>query len=140
MRDDGRVERSQAGSRQADARDEPVLVYDGDCGFCHYGVTHIAARWRLPGRLLPWQSADLGSLGLDEADVRARIWYLAPASAPVGGAAAVAAWLAGGGWRTRVIAGLLRAPGMRSLAEVAYQVVARNRHRIPGPWERTCSP
>lgn len=119
---------------------EPVVVYDGECGFCRYGIFRLAARWHLPGRLLAWQDADLGALGLSEDDVRARMWYLAPGMAPAGGAAAVAAWLAGGGRVARGIGGLLRAPGVRAVAEAGYRVIARNRHRIPGPWEHTCAP
>ncbi|MCC5477351.1 DUF393 domain-containing protein [Streptomyces barringtoniae] len=29
-------------------------------------------------------------------------------------------------------------PGVRHLAQAVYGLVARNRHRIPGPWEHTC--
>lgn len=50
-----------------------------------------------------------------------------------------AAWLALGDRRARRIASVLRAPGIRIAAEVVYRLIARHRHRIPGPWERTCA-
>jgi hypothetical protein len=33
---------------------------------------------------------------------------------------------------------VLKAPGIRTAAEACYKVIARNRHRIPGPWEHAC--
>ena len=62
---------------------EPVVLFDGACGFCRVAVTRLARsrRLRLAGRLSPCRSVDLAPYGL----------------------------------------------------------TARNRHRIPGPWERTCA-
>ena len=114
-------------------------MYDGTCGFCRYVVSRLSERWRLPGRRVAWQSADIGALGLTEEQVRARMWYLAPGMAPVGGGVAFAAWLATGGPGARRVASLLRAPGVRAVTEFVYRLVARNRHRIPGPWEHSCA-
>ncbi len=118
---------------------EPVVVFDGECGLCRYGTAHIAARFHLPARRLAWQDADLDALGLSEAQVRDRMWFLSPGIPPAGGAAAFAGWLAGGDGTARALATLLRAKGIRNLAEIVYRVIARNRYRIPGPWERTCT-
>lgn len=119
--------------------DRPVVVFDGTCGFCRYTVALLARRLRLPGQRLPWQTADLAGLGLSTEQVRARMWYLAPGRAPVGGAAAFAEWLGTGGTVTRVAGRVLGAPGVRVAADLVYQIVARYRHRIPGPWEHTCT-
>jgi len=49
------------------------------------------------------------------------------------GAAAVAAVLreCRGAWP--LLAMLMRLPVIRNIAELGYQLVARNRHRLPGP-------
>jgi predicted DCC family thiol-disulfide oxidoreductase YuxK len=116
-----------------------LIVFDGTCGFCRHVVHHLAARWHLAGRPVPWQATDLDALGLSEPQARARMWYAAPGVAPAGGAAAFAAWLATGDRPARLIAAVLRTPGVRIAAEGLYRVVARGRHRIPGPWEHTCT-
>jgi predicted DCC family thiol-disulfide oxidoreductase YuxK len=119
--------------------EQALILFDGTCGFCRYTVSRLAARWHLSGRRVPWQAADLQALGLSEEQVRARIWYVEPGAAPAGGAAAFAAWLATGDRTARLLAALLRTPGVRTAAGIVYWAVARARHRIPGPWERTCS-
>ncbi len=119
--------------------EQALIVFDGTCGFCRHTVHRLAARWHLSGRPVPWQTADLDALGLSQQQARARMWYAEPGAAPAGGAAAFAAWLATGDRTARLIAAILRASGVRIAAEALYRVVARGRHRIPGPWEHTCT-
>src|SRR5690606_41531860 len=55
----------------------PMLVFDGDCGFCT-----SSARWiekRLPDtvEVVPWQFLDdLGALGLTPAEAAAQAWWI----------------------------------------------------------------
>ncbi len=55
----------------------PLLVYDGDCGFCTRTV-ELALRMKVACRAVPWQQADLAALGLTEAEVTEKVWWVDP--------------------------------------------------------------
>ena len=63
-----------ADARQA-SRDEAVrtLLYDGDCGFCAWSVTHLMRLAHPPVRAVPWQRADLAALNIPVARVRTEV-------------------------------------------------------------------
>jgi predicted DCC family thiol-disulfide oxidoreductase YuxK len=117
---------------------EPVVLFDGTCGFCRAAVRTLANRFSLTGRLLPWQSADLAAYGLTEQQVQARMWFV-HGDRRSSGAAAFAAWAATGDRRARAAGRILSVPGIAQAAALGYWIVARNRHRIPGPWEHSCT-
>ncbi|WP_276095149.1 thiol-disulfide oxidoreductase DCC family protein [Streptomyces silvisoli] len=117
---------------------EALVVYDGTCGFCRAGVTWLANRFDLKGRRVAWQGTDIHALGLTRRDVTQRMWYV-HGSTRHAGAAAFAAWLRTGNRTARVLGYALCLPGVAQLAGCVYWLVARNRHRIPGPWEHTCT-
>jgi predicted DCC family thiol-disulfide oxidoreductase YuxK len=108
-----------------------TLVFDGDCGFCTTSAG--LARRIAPGvQTVAWQHADLAALGLTAEEASARVVFVDDDGTVSGGAAAVAHLLesAGPGWRA--VGRLLLAPGVRSVAEIAYRLVARYRYRLPG--------
>jgi len=117
-----------------------MLIYDGDCGFCTTSA-------RSAGRFLPlgvpvvaWQTFDdLGVLGLSEADVTSKVWWIGVDGVPHGGHQAVgraimamSPWWSASGW-------FLCVPPVSWIAEPAYALVARNRHRLPGA-TASCAP
>lgn len=57
----------------------PVLVFDGDCGFCTSSVNWVARRFRQPADIEPWQRLDLDALGLSARDVERFAWWIEPA-------------------------------------------------------------
>ncbi|HYI34851.1 MAG TPA: DUF393 domain-containing protein [Glaciibacter sp.] len=110
----------------------PVLIFDGDCGFCTTAVTWLERILPAMPETAPYQWADLSLYGLSIDDAQAMVW-LVDRGRRYGGAAAVTA--------------LLRhqpSPGLRLLgwlgaawpwsvfADAAYRVVARYRYRLPG--------
>jgi predicted DCC family thiol-disulfide oxidoreductase YuxK len=115
----------------------PVLVYDGDCGFCARGAAWISTRWPEDGapRAVAWQALgaeEMAVMGLSEEGCRAAAWWVGPDGRLLRGHRAVAASMvaAGGAWGA---AGrLVAAPILSPAAAVAYRVVARSRHRLPG--------
>ena len=119
---------------------EPLVLFDGSCGFRRVTVTCLARapRLRLAARLLPYRSADLASYGLTERQARDRMRLVRDGELH-GGARAFAAWFATGGPAARTVGRTPALPGVRHTAEAAYRSIARNRHRIPRPWERTCT-
>ncbi|MBI3099889.1 MAG: DUF393 domain-containing protein [Planctomycetes bacterium] len=112
---------------------KPVLLYDGHCAFCRREAARLE-RWgggrlrvrsfRDPGVLDPYpgitpaaceqamQTVESDGRVRVGADAIVRVLSLQPLLAPVG-------WL-------------YRVPGLRQFADLAYQLVARNRFRLFG--------
>ncbi|MFD8207009.1 thiol-disulfide oxidoreductase DCC family protein [Streptomyces sp. NPDC059695] len=113
-------------------RPRPVLVYDGDCGFCTTSANFAERRVRPGCDIVPWQFADLDALGVTRERAEYEVLWVPPAGAVEGGARAVARALlsAGGVWAP--LGALLLLPGVRWVARHAYRLIAVNRHRLPG--------
>lgn len=109
----------------------PLCIYDGDCGFCSRCVSWASRRSDV--RFAPFQTTDLAAYGISEDAAATAVHCVEPDGSVVRGAAAVAAVLrrCGHGWS--ILAAIMRLPLMRNLAEIGYGLVARNRHRLPGP-------
>ncbi|MFC7880943.1 thiol-disulfide oxidoreductase DCC family protein [Streptomyces sp. NPDC057376] len=110
----------------------PVLVFDGDCGFCTAAVRVIERKVRPRCETTPWQRADLAALGVRQERAQREVLWVTPAGAVHGGAQAVAKLLmsAGSGWR--VVGAVLTLPPTRWAAAGVYRLIADNRHRLPG--------
>lgn len=112
-----------------------TLIFDGDCGFCTTSAHWIEQRWPAgSAQAIPWQRLHvdrLAEFGLTIDDVRDRAWW-ADALGVRGGERAVVAALkaAGGVWG--LVGLLLDAPPLNWLAGPGYQIVARNRSKLPG--------
>ena len=89
------------------ARHRPVLVYDGDCGFCTTCV-HLLERIGPDAEIVAWQLT-----------VRS-------------GHEAVAAVLDTAGRIWRIAGRALLLPGISWVAARAYRLIADNRYRLPG--------
>jgi len=109
--------------------DRPILLFDGDCGFCTRSARVAERRLHLE-HVEPWQSVDLKTLGLTEQECTVAVQWVDVDGSSASGEHAVVAALrsAGGAWR---IAGrTMNLPGVRHLAGVLYRLVAKNRHRL----------
>ncbi len=109
-----------------------LLVYDADCGFCTRMVELAVTRMKVACRAVPWQQADLAALGLTEAEFTEKVWWVEPGGAKLSGHRAVAAALRHGSPGLRPLGSLLDSEPLAPLASVGYDLVARNRHRLPG--------
>jgi predicted DCC family thiol-disulfide oxidoreductase YuxK len=109
----------------------PVLIYDGDCGFCTRSAG-LVAHLPVAVRLVPWQEADLTALGVTEQRARQEVIWVGTTGRIRGGAEAVAAIFRHSRRPWPAIGWLLSAPVMRNLAGVLYRWVAANRYRLPG--------
>lgn len=111
---------------------EATFVYDGDCGFCTR-CAEFARRWvPTDAAIVPWQTADLDSLGLTVAACEQAVQWVRPGRAPLAGPDAIAGFLGSSRLGWRVVGWLLRLPPVRALAWPAYRWVARHRHQLPG--------
>jgi predicted DCC family thiol-disulfide oxidoreductase YuxK len=112
----------------------PVLVFDGECGFCTT-CARFLARWVLGGRftlVAPWQQLDLAGLGLTVDRCREAVQWVGPDGEVASGHAAIAAALAAGHRRWHPVGGLLVAPGFSWVAERIYSWIAGHRSGLPG--------
>ena len=111
----------------------PVLLFDGDCAFCTSTVNALRRYVRPRANLQPWQRADLASLGVSEEQCQASIqWIPAAGARAVTEGRAVAAVLKVGRQPWPLVAAVLGLPGVAAAADVAYRLIAANRHRLPG--------
>jgi predicted DCC family thiol-disulfide oxidoreductase YuxK len=115
--------------------DRPVFLYDGDCAFCTSSAGFIGRHIPTSAAVTPWQLADLDALGVTQADAEASVQWIDPGSGrPVraAGTAAIASLLVDAGSYWRPLGRLLDVRPVRWLAGLAYRLIARNRHRLPG--------
>lgn len=122
----------------------PLLVFDGDCGFCTTSIGWLEARFPGSFTAVPYQWTELEPLGLTPEECDAAVRWVGDPARPAGtsssGARAVGALLRQGGRARGGAAGAV-ARGLGVLAAVpptswaaagVYTLVARNRHRLPG--------
>ena len=110
----------------------PLLVFDGDCGFCTSAVDWL--RHNLPAFPVaaPYQWSDLDAIGLTTHEAAERVW-LVTTDHQYGGQLAVSAIL-----RHQPAAGLrfagwlMATPPFSWLAAVGYALIARYRYSLPG--------
>lgn len=119
-----------------DNRELPLVVFDGDCGFCTSSAGWVASRLHRAGhadaQLVPWQRADLAALGTTQSRAQHEVLWVAADGTIAGGAEAFAAWLRFRGAPYAALGVAMSRPGIRSLAAVVYRLIARNRQRLPG--------
>ncbi|MEV4947826.1 DUF393 domain-containing protein [Streptomyces sp. NPDC053755] len=113
-------------------RTRPVLVYDGDCGFCTASAAAAQRLLHAACECTAWQSVGLDSLGVTRERAAYEALWVTPDGAAYGGAQAVAKLLlrAGRGWA--VLGAVLRLAPVRWIAHAVYRIVANNRGRLPG--------
>ncbi len=119
-----------------EVREVPLVIFDGDCGFCTSSAHWVARRLnRRPGPnvvLVPWQFTDLAALGTTAERAQREALWIDTYGEIHGGAAAFAEWLTFRGGAYAVAGRLMNLPLVRSLASAVYRVIAKNRHRMPG--------
>lgn len=119
----------------------PLLLYDGDCGFCAAAVRRVRSPRTGRPDTVAWQSlpsSSLAAFGLSAADVQQAAQWVDRGGRPWAGHLAIGwALVAAGGWRAHAGRAVLHPPGSW-LARPAYGVVARHRHRL-GPPGAACT-
>ncbi len=109
----------------------PVLIYDGDCGFCTRSV-RLVERLPVEVRIVAWQDADLTALGTTEVRAQHEVLWVGVDGRVSGGAEAVAALLKHARFPWPLPGWIMSAPLVSTVADRVYRWVADNRYRMPG--------
>jgi len=121
-------------TRLTHSRGRPVLVFDGDCGFCTTSARFLH-RWVVrdgSATVCPWQLLDLEALHLTADQCRSAVQWVGEDGQVASGHLAVAAALRAGDPVWRPAGALLVAPGLSWLAARLYAWVAAHRDALPG--------
>jgi predicted DCC family thiol-disulfide oxidoreductase YuxK len=114
---------------------EPVLIFDGDCGFCTSSANWVSVRWRKPARSVPWQrlsQEELDAYGLTLDEARDSAWWVDDSGRAWHGHLAIAESLrAGSGW-SAALGRVLLVPPLRWIGIAMYPLISRWRHHLPG--------
>jgi predicted DCC family thiol-disulfide oxidoreductase YuxK len=113
-------------------RDRPVLVYDGECGFCTSSARFVERHIPTGADIVPSQATDLDALGTTRQRAAREVLWVDRQGRVCGGARAAAGLLRDAGGRWALIGWLLGLPPFSWAVMVAYRIVAANRHRLPG--------
>lgn len=110
----------------------PLVLFDGDCGFCAASVRVMRGRWfRAEVTAEPFQRVDLTVHGLTAERCEESLHVVDGTRVFVGGAAIARTLRASRGpWP--VVGAAMTVPGIRWVVERCYRLVARRRHELPG--------
>jgi len=112
-------------------RERPVLVYDGDCGFCTT-CARVLERTRPDAEIVAWQLTDLAELGITEEQAAEAVQWVQVDGTIRSGHEAIAAALSTTGAIWKIVGRTLMLPGISWVAAKVYRLVANNRYRLPG--------
>ncbi|GII79067.1 hypothetical protein Sru01_40490 [Sphaerisporangium rufum] len=118
----------------------PVLIYDGDCGFCRWCVDLGHRHLPVMPRVSAWQRLDLAEYGLTRDEVTTSVQLVGPRGLRASGARAVAVLLLvqpALWWKVAGTAMLV--PPLSWLAAAGYHLVARYRHHLRVPGAPACA-
>jgi predicted DCC family thiol-disulfide oxidoreductase YuxK len=108
-----------------------TLVYDGDCAFCTSAIRLLERLHLTADVVIPYQHADLTTLGLTEQQCRDAVQWVGPEGTS-SGHRAVARLLLSSALPWRPLGALLLIPPFSWLAAGLYRLIANNRSRLPG--------
>lgn len=115
----------------ATSADGPLLVFDGDCGFCTTCAEWLEAHREQPLRIAPYQVLELEDLALDKQDVTRFAWWLDGGTRARGHRAIGRALLAcRRPWP--IVGRLILLPPFSWLGTPVYRLIANMRGRLPG--------
>lgn len=110
----------------------PLLIFDGDCGFCTASV-NVLRRWIRPEcDIAPWQQTDLAALGLSPRECQEAVQFVTGDGRILDGSRAVMATLRTARQPWPNVAALGSTPPVAWLADRVYRWIAAHRHKLPG--------
>ncbi len=117
------------------------LIYDPDCGFCTRSAVWLARRRPERVRTQPGlAAAERDGLGLTDADLSQRAYWVDASGALSGGSRAIAAALVARGGLSLPLGRLIASPFVAPASEAVYRWVAEHRQLMPGSTDACAVP
>lgn len=110
----------------------PVLLFDGDCGFCTASVDWLTAHLPAPPTMLPLQHALLEGYGLTREEAERKVQLVVGGERFAGAGAVSAMFRHQPQFLWRFAGWLMRVPPLSWVADSGYAVVSHFRHLLPG--------
>ncbi|WP_392893143.1 thiol-disulfide oxidoreductase DCC family protein [Streptomyces sp. LN699] len=111
---------------------QPVLAFDGDCGFCQTVINKISARGLPSLNAVPWQFLPDAVTQPHRGRLNQEVLVLHHDQVIASGAQALAEYMRHSpGLRYQLAAAAIQAPLVRTAAQHIYRWIARHRHRMP---------
>ena len=108
-----------------------LFVFDGDCAFCSSANRLLLRMTKNKIESRPYQHLELEKLGLSLQQAQSAVQYLSN-DQRFSGARAIAEYLIDSKTAWSLAGRIMRFPVILSFAEIIYELVATNRHRLPG--------
>ena len=121
-------------------RPSPLLVFDGDCGFCTTSANFIVRRIRPAAHVVPWQRLNLAELGLTEQQCTEAVQWVSPTGAIRSGSQAIMAMLATASAPWRMLGRVGEWAPVAILADRCYRWIAEHRGMLPGATPACAAP
>ena len=111
---------------------KPLLIFDGDCGFCTTTANYIAKRSNNSIEIKPWQYVDFTNLPVTSAQCADQVYFLID-GVPYGGHEAFAMILKSQrNVLLKAFGSILMLKALRFITKPAYRLTAKYRHKLPG--------
>ncbi len=111
---------------------KPLLIFDGDCGFCTSTANWIQRNSQLAIEIEPYQWSNLDSFGLTEAEASAKVQLVAQGKIFAGHYCMAKLLMMQSNALLRVLGALMVLPAVNWLSAKVYDLIAANRHKLPG--------
>lgn len=110
---------------------ERLFIFDGDCAFCSSSMRALRKMTRSRINSKPFQTLDFTELLATRELAELSVLYLRDGFV-YRGARAIAEYLIDSKTPWLVAGWFIKTPVILSFAELAYDLIAKNRHRLPG--------
>jgi predicted DCC family thiol-disulfide oxidoreductase YuxK len=110
----------------------PLMIFDGDCGFCTASV-NVIRRWIRPDcDIEPWQFTPIADFNLTPEECSTAVQYVDSDRRVHSGSRAVMRMLRDAPLPWPVVGAIGDAPGIAWVADRTYKWIALNREKLPG--------
>jgi predicted DCC family thiol-disulfide oxidoreductase YuxK len=111
---------------------KPLLIFDGDCGFCTTTANYIVKHSKTAIEIKPWQYVDFTNLPVTSEQCADQVYFLID-GVPYGGHEAFAMILRSQrNVSLKAFGSILMLKALRFITTPAYRLTAKYRQKLPG--------
>jgi predicted DCC family thiol-disulfide oxidoreductase YuxK len=110
----------------------PVLVFDGDCGFCTTTANWIKKNSKIAIEIAPYQWTDLNQYGLTTEEAAAKVQLVVGDKVFAGHYCMAKLLLIQPNVLLKALGAVMVAPSLNLISAKVYEWIAANRQKLPG--------